>query len=165
MRKTPADWTKSLICCIYKRKEDILHPNNYRKLKILEHSFKIFERVTKQKLKLIVEENIDATQRGFMLARSTNHAIFSLRQTIEKHRIIKKSMVCLFVDLEKAFDTVRHNTVWWALRHLNVPEWLVQTIQCIYDRSLSFVKIKNAAHAFLSKKCCALQHSVAQQRR
>ena len=50
-------------------------------------------------------------------------------------------MVCLFVDLEKAFDTVPRNTVWWALRHLNAPEWLVQAIQCTYDRNLSFVKI------------------------
>ena len=66
---------------------------------------------------------------------------FSLRQIIEKHRKVEKPMVCLFVDLEKAFDTVPRNTVWWALKRMNVPEWLVQAIKCTYDRSLSFVKI------------------------
>ena len=125
----------------YINAKDILLSNKYRELEILEHSFKIFEHVTAQKLRLFVEESIDATQRGFMPGRSTNDSNFSLRQTMEKHRRVKKSMVCLFVDLEKAFDTFPRNAVWWALRHLNVPEWLVQAIQCTYDISLSFSKL------------------------
>ena len=76
-----------------------------------------------------------------MPGRTTNDVIFSLRQAVEKHRRVEKPMVCLFFDLEKTFDTVPRNTVWWTLRRLNVPEWLVQAIQCTYYRSLSFVKI------------------------
>ena len=30
-----------------------------------------------------------------------------------------------FVDLEKAFDRVPREVVWWALRSLGVDEWLV----------------------------------------
>ena len=31
-----------------------------------------------------------------------------------------------FVDLEKAFDRVPRNVIWWALRKLGVEEWIVR---------------------------------------
>ena len=31
-----------------------------------------------------------------------------------------------FVDLEKAFNRVPHEVVWWALRRLRVDEWFVR---------------------------------------
>jgi len=39
-----------------------------------------------------------------------------------------------FVDLEKAFDRVPREVVWWALRKLRVDEWLVVVIQAMYER-------------------------------
>jgi hypothetical protein len=33
-----------------------------------------------------------------------------------------------FVDLEKAFDRVLQEVVWWALRYLGVDEWIVSVI-------------------------------------
>ena len=38
-----------------------------------------------------------------------------------------------FVDLEKAFDRVPREVVWWALRYLGVDEWIVSVINAMYD--------------------------------
>ena len=46
-----------------------------------------------------------------------------------------------FVDLEKAFDRVPREVVWWALRKLRVDEWLVRVIQAMYDRVSTAVKL------------------------
>jgi hypothetical protein len=35
---------------------------------------------------------------------------------------MKKDLLMAFVDLERAFDGVFPELVWWALRHLNVDE-------------------------------------------
>lgn len=37
-----------------------------------------------------------------------------------------------FVDLEKAFDPVPREVIWWAMRKLGVEEWIVQLVQGMY---------------------------------
>ena len=37
-----------------------------------------------------------------------------------------------FVDLEKAFDRVPRDVIWWAMRKLGIDEWLVRLVQSIY---------------------------------
>jgi hypothetical protein len=48
-----------------------------------------------------------------------------------------------FVDLEKAFDRVPREIVWWALRLLGVEEWLVTVIRAMYDGVTTAVRMKN----------------------
>src|SRR2546425_557608 len=38
-----------------------------------------------------------------------------------------------FVDLEKAFNRVPHEVLWWALRHIGVEEWMVNVIKSLYE--------------------------------
>jgi hypothetical protein len=45
------------------------------------------------------------------------------------------------VDLEKAFDRVPREVVWWALRKLGVEEWLVKVIQAMYEGVTTAVKV------------------------
>ena len=37
-----------------------------------------------------------------------------------------------FVDLEKACDREPRKVLWWALRVVGVPEWLVKVVQAMY---------------------------------
>ena len=46
-----------------------------------------------------------------------------------------------FVDLEKAFDRIPCEVVWWALRKLKVDEWLVRVIQAMYEGVSTAVKL------------------------
>ena len=48
-----------------------------------------------------------------------------------------------FVDLEKVFDRVPREVVWWALRHLGVEEWLVTVIRAMYEGVTTAVKMKD----------------------
>lgn len=48
-----------------------------------------------------------------------------------------------FVDLEKAFDRVPREVVWWALRRLGVEEWLVTVIRSMYEGVSTAVKTKD----------------------
>src|SRR3989442_2685527 len=44
------------------------------------------------------------------------------------------------VDLEKAFDRVPHEVLWWALRHVGVEEWMLNVIKSMYDGVTTAVK-------------------------
>ena len=70
---------------------------------------------------------------GFMPGRGTTDAILILRQLQEKNLAANKTLYMAFVDLEKAFDRVPRNVIWWALRKLGIEEWLVKVVQSMYD--------------------------------
>ena len=48
-----------------------------------------------------------------------------------------------FVDLEKAFDRVPREIVWWALRRLGVEEWLVTVIRAMHDVVTTAFRMKD----------------------
>lgn len=80
-------------------------------------------------------------QFGFMKGRGTTDAIFIARQLQEKYIAKKKKLYFAFVDLEKAFDRVPRDVVWWAMRKLGVEEWLVKVVQSMYHNVRSRVRV------------------------
>ena len=65
-------------------------------------------------------------QCGFVKGVGTTDAIHSARIVMEKYREKQKELHAAFLDLEKAFDIVPHEVIWWALRKHKVPEEYVQ---------------------------------------
>ena len=137
--KIPEDWCKSWMVNVYKGKGNALECNSYRGIRLLEHVLKILERVVEERVRRIVK--IDDMQFGFMKEKGTTDAIFIVRQLQEKYRAKKKDLWMAFVDLEKAFDRVPREVVWWALRSLGVDEWLVSVIQAMYADTSTMVKL------------------------
>ena len=101
----------------------IFNPNPYRRIKLLEYAFKLYEKVLDVRLREVA--GIDKMQYGFMQGRGTVDAVFVLRRLSEKFRAKNKKLFFIFVDLEKAFDWVPREVVHFALRRMDVPGYLV----------------------------------------
>ena len=83
--KIPPDiWRKSILIPIFKNKGDIMNCGNYRGIKLMCHSMKLYERVHENQLRNIV--SISDEQFGFVKGKSTTDAIFALRQLQERYR-------------------------------------------------------------------------------
>ena len=79
----PEKWRKSRMVSIYKGKGDILECNNYRGIKLICHSMKLWERLIEAILRQVTL--IDNTQYGFRPGKSTTELIFMLRILQEKY--------------------------------------------------------------------------------
>ena len=112
---------------------------NYRGLKLLDQVTKIMKHILATIIRTQVD--IDTMQFGFMPGRGTTDAIFTLRQVHERYLGKHKDLYFAFVDLEKAFDCVPRNVLWWALRKAGVDEWLIRTIRAMYSNAKSSVRI------------------------
>ena len=93
------------------KKESILNFMNYRPISLLSVFSKIYEKTiyTRVYSYLVKNNLIYDKQFGFRGNHSVNHAIISITEYI-RDQIDKGEYVCgIFVDLEKAFDTVHHD--------------------------------------------------------
>ena len=66
---------------------------------------------------------------------TTTEPVFALRQLQEKCREKNKDLHMVFVDLEKAFDRIPRDLIWWCLRQKGVPEEYVKIVQDMYRSS------------------------------
>ena len=99
----------ALICPIFK-KNDKTKCVNYRPISLLSNIGKLLERIMYNRVEKFIKENniIYNNQFGFRKQYSTNHALLSIIEEIRTNLDNKKYSCGIFVDLEKAFDTVNH---------------------------------------------------------
>ncbi|EYC12478.1 hypothetical protein Y032_0047g1503 [Ancylostoma ceylanicum] len=73
-------WRDSIIVPIFKRKGDVMDCTNYRGIKLIAHTMKIYERFVDMRLRGVVE--IAPDQFDFIPERSAIDAIFIARQVM-----------------------------------------------------------------------------------
>ena len=82
--KDKLEWMLSSLVPIFKGKGDPHNPNSYRGIKLLEHTFKLYEKVLDGCLREVVV--IDKIHYGFVPGKGTVDAVFFLRRFREKSR-------------------------------------------------------------------------------
>ncbi len=123
---------------VFKNKGDVQSCSNYRGIKLLSDAMKIWERVVETRLRRVVR--ISDEQFGFMPGRSTTDAIFALRMMMEKYREGQKELHCVFIDLEKAYDRVPREELWYCMGCSGVAEKYVKVVKDMYENSVTVVR-------------------------
>ena len=71
-----------------------------------------------------------------------NH-IFTLRQILEQSKEWNAPLYANFVDMEKAFNSIHHDSLWRILRYNGVPQKLVNIMKMMYSNFSSQVICNN----------------------
>ena len=102
--RMPEEWRRSVVIPIYKNRWDAQCCGNYRGIKLMSFTMKVWERIIETRLRDTVE--ISKQQNRFLPGKKTTDAMCALRMLMEKYREDKRELRCVFVDLEKAYDRV-----------------------------------------------------------
>ena len=89
--RMPEEWRRSVLIPIYKNKGDQQCCGNYRGIKLMSHTMKVWERIIEARLRDRVE--ISKQQYGFVPEKGTTDAMFALRMLMEKYREGQESYI------------------------------------------------------------------------
>jgi len=134
-----SDWRIGYISAIYK-KEQKGEYENYRGIRVLNIFSRLYGKIIKHVLEQEFSQMETEEQAGYRAGRSTIDNIFCLKQLIEKEMAVDQRLHLLFVDLEKACDSVPLKNLWKALEHYNISSSIIRAIKRLYENS--FPKLK-----------------------
>lgn len=115
----PDDWNISHISSIY-RKGNSTANGKYRGISITSSIVRLYGKILKERIELELKGM--EQQSGFIAGRSCLDNIFTLQQVIEKIFPGNLSTYLLFIDLEKAYDSVALIKMFNTLTNVGLSE-------------------------------------------
>ena len=79
---------------------------------------------------------------GFMPGRGTTDAIFIMRQLLEKYEMAGRDLPMVYMDLEKAFDRVPREVIWWSLSRKGGLEREIKAVMEMYTNNETSVRVE-----------------------
>ena len=141
------------------KKSSQLECKNYRPISLLSNISKMFERIMHNKLYSFLDNNncLYNLQFGFRHHHSTNHTLVKICDKIQK-AIDRGTFACgVFIDLQKAFDTVNHSILIDKLHHCGIRGAPLAWFKSYLSNRTQFVNINNT-HSTLKN----ISHGVPQ---
>ena len=143
-----------VIPCFKKgNKED---PNNYRPISVLTQFSKIFEKIIYVRYVNFFEKYnvISSNQYGFRKGFSTSLAVSDIYENLLYNLDEGYANCCIFIDFQKAFDTVNHQILIKKLEYYGVRGISLRLIQSYLSNRKQYVCMsKNIVSSLLNITC------------
>ena len=135
-----------IISLIFKKNERHFF-KNYRPISLSNVDYKILAFILSARLQNVLHKLISPEQVAYVKERFIGQNIRLLLDIIEYARKFNKNGVILFLDFEKAFDSLSWDFIFKCLKKMGFKENFCQWVKIIYTKPKAFIKI----NGFLSR--------------
>ena len=144
------------------KKDSKLDFSNYRPISLLSNIEKFLERLMYNRMYKFFSDNnlIYSLQFGFRQKYSTVHALISLTENVIKNLDEGNIGCSIFVDLQKAFDTVEHDILLSKLEHYGIRGLANEWFKSYLSNRKHYVSINGYDSNLADVKFRVLQGSV-----
>ena len=126
---------------VYKNRGDKLQCKNYRGLSLLCTGYRILTTVINNRLKKYTEHIIGEYQAGFRTGKSTTDQIFTVQNLLEKVWEHNVEIHQIFIDFQKAYDSIRRDKLYAIMEHFGIPNKLIRLAKATMQNSTYYLKI------------------------
>ena len=104
---------------------------NYRPISLTSCLAKLLETAAKTRLRKHCEKHriISENQTAYRKSQCTTYNLTKLTETIAKGLKTKRHTAAIFLDVEKAFDSVHHETLIHELHDLGLTHWITDFLR------------------------------------
>jgi len=128
----PNDMKEALLIKLPK-KGDLSLTKNWRGITLQNAINKVIAKIILDRIAPSIEPRLRKEQAGFRRGKSCVDQINTLRIIVEQCRTLNASLCLLFIDFEKAFDSLDQQRMWKILSNYGIPEKLIKLICELYD--------------------------------
>ena len=130
---------QAIITLIDKKGRDRMFLDNRRPISLIDVDSKIATKVIANRMKIFLPSVIHANQSGLMKGRFMGETARSVLDIIAHTESLQLPGVLLFIDFEKAFDSIEHEFLYKALECFNFGPSFIKWIQTFYNNLSSCV--------------------------
>lgn len=146
--RVPKEWGQGDIAPLYKggsRRE----ASNYRGITLISVLAKLYATVLEERVRDFMEETqgLCDEQGGFRRERGCPEQIFCLREIV---RNAEGPIVCVFIDVAKAYDRTFREGVWHRMKDSGISGKMWRVIVKYYDKIESCVRVGSKRSAFFA---------------
>lgn len=149
--KIPANWHNAVVVLLHK-KGDKTRLENYRPISLLSQIYKLLTKILTTRLTVKFDQYQACEQAGFRKGFGTNDHIQVVRSLIEKTQEYNMPLYLIFVDFEKAFDSIETLAILNSLQNSRIDHRYTNLIKNIYDMATLTVKLHTQTNPIKMKK-------------
>jgi len=136
----PVIWKRANVISLYKGSGDCAQPSSFRPISLLSILGKLLERLIKPMLEYHVSAHLSPMQSGFRHGRSTMDQLYRLDYIVRQAFHHRSFIDVVFLDFQKAFDSVWHDMILYKCALMNIPPKLWMWIHnFLHDRLIRCV--------------------------
>ena len=142
----PGLWLRAIICPIPKGAEkDPCCPISYRGISLLSSICKLYTGILNNRIAKYLESEqiICPEQFGFQKGKSCEDHVYNISTILRKRLQNNENTFAAFLDLEKAFDRIDRNLLFFKLLKYNIRGKIYNTIKLLYSATFNTIRINN----------------------